>query len=48
MKQKDLEEYEDEIWLAYVEPQYENEYSKMIAAQKSRTAAGYINKKVEA
>jgi hypothetical protein len=32
MKEIDADEYEDEIWLAYVEPQYENEYSKMLAA----------------
>ena len=43
-----MEEYEDEIWLAYVEPQYENEYAKMVAAQKSRTAASYLSKKAEA
>lgn len=34
MKEIDADEYEDEIWLAYVEPQYENEYSKMLAAQR--------------
>jgi hypothetical protein len=33
LKEIDADEYEDEIWLAYVEPQYENEYSKMVAAQ---------------
>ena len=33
LKEIDPEEYEDEIWLAYVEPQYENEYSRMLAAQ---------------
>lgn len=32
LKEIDAEEYEDEIWLAYVEPQYENEYAKMVAA----------------
>jgi len=32
LKEKDADEYEDEIWLAYVEPQYENEFSRMIAA----------------
>ena len=31
LKEIDPEEYEDEIWLAYVEPQYENEYSRMMA-----------------
>ena len=35
MKEIDQDEYEDEIWLAYVEPQYENEYSKMLAAQRT-------------
>ena len=35
MKEIDADEYEDEIWLAYVEPQYENEYSKMLAAQRT-------------
>lgn len=34
MKEIDADEYEDEIWLAYVEPQFENEYSKMLAAQR--------------
>ena len=34
MKEIDADEYEDEIWLAYVEPQYENEFSRMIVAQK--------------
>lgn len=48
LKEVDADEYEDEIWLAYVEPQYENEYSKMIAAQRSRTAASYLSKKAEA
>ena len=33
LKDIDADEYEDEIWLAYVEPQYENEYSKMLVAQ---------------
>jgi hypothetical protein len=32
LKDIDADEYEDEIWLAYVEPQYENEYSKMLVA----------------
>jgi hypothetical protein len=36
LKEIDADEYEDEIWLAYVEPQYENEYAKMVAAQLSR------------
>ena len=31
LKEIDPDEYEDEIWLAYVEPQYENEYSRMMA-----------------
>ena len=48
LKEIDADEYEDEIWLAYVEPQYENEYAKMVAAQKSRTAASYLSKKAEA
>lgn len=39
LKEIDPEEYEDEIWLAYVEPQYENEYSRMLAAQ-NRPALG--------
>ena len=33
LKEIDADEYEDEIWLAYVEPQYENEFSRMIVAQ---------------
>ena len=32
LKDIDADEYEDEIWLAYVEPQYETEYSKMLVA----------------
>ena len=33
LKEIDADEYEDEIWLAYVEPQYENEFSRMLVAQ---------------
>ena len=36
LKQIDIDEYEDEIWLAYVEPQYENEYSRMLATMRSQ------------
>jgi hypothetical protein len=36
LKQIDVDEYEDEIWLAYVEPQYENEYSRMLATMRSQ------------
>jgi hypothetical protein len=36
LKEIDNDEYEDEIWLAYVEPQYENEYSRMLATMKSK------------
>lgn len=35
MKEIDADEYSDEVWLAYVEPQYENEYAKMLAAQRT-------------
>ena len=40
LKEIDADEYEDEIWLAYVEPQYENEFSRMIVAQNR----GYVPK----
>ena len=36
IKEIDVDEYEDEIWLAYVEPQYENEYSRMLATMRSQ------------
>lgn len=36
LKEIDNEEYEDEIWLAFVEPQYENEYSRMLATMRSQ------------
>lgn len=39
LKEVDADEYEDEIWLAYVEPQYENEYTRMIMAQNKPLAA---------
>lgn len=48
LKEVDADEYEDEIWLAYVEPQYENEFSRMIAAQKSKSAPSNFHKKIEA
>ena len=33
MKQ-DIDEYEDEIWLAFVEPQYENEIERQWASER--------------
>ena len=35
LKEIDPEEYEDEVWLAFVEPQYENEYSRLLATHRS-------------
>lgn len=46
LKEIDPDEYEDEIWLAYVEPQYENEYSRMMATQQ-RTMNSTIYKPVQ-
>ena len=46
LKEIDADEYEDEIWLAYVEPQYENEFSRMIVAQNRSYAPKVDNDKV--
>lgn len=50
LKEIDPDEYEDEIWLAYVEPQYENEYSRMLATMKTQGNPNYkrsVNTKEE-
>jgi hypothetical protein len=46
LKEVDADEYEDEIWLAYVEPQYENEYTRMMIAQQRPLAAVTVNEDV--
>jgi len=43
MKVIDPEEYEEQLWVSYVEPQYENEYSRMLAsAQKLHKPDGSL------